>query len=379
MLGWFDPAQWTVLNRILESYSRSEAEAGKPTLRRGHSRLRSYSLYPFRIEQEVAGSIAFLSQLLPPGKRVEVLQWSGTTLVPESVLEAARQAGVRNINGGDTRFDPEFDSYAWVAPLGRQAGGQRQVYSSESNEDTYTNLWNERYFGFRYLRGTLHHTETPMRIKPFNLYYHMYSGEKQASLDAVLSNLRYARSLELAPLATSQYCAIVEGFHAATITQLGPRRWRIENRDGLDTLRFDHADGERVDFAASAGVIGQRYMQGSLYVALDAAERDPIIALAAIQRPGVFSRPYLIESRWQIHNVRAAPGRCEFQARGFGPGEMEWQVAPGRTYEIQVIDNHGLVESGSAAANREGTLRFTIAHSALQTLSVRLFEAGGRK
>jgi hypothetical protein len=300
-------------------------------------------------------------------------------LVPESVLEAARQAGVRNINGGDTRFDPEFDSYAWVAPLGRQAGGQRQVYSSESNEDTYTNLWNERYFGFRYLRGTLQHTETPVRIKPFNLYYHMYSGEKQASLDAVLSNLLYARSLELAPVATSQYCAIVDGFHAATITQLGPRRWRIENRDGLDTVRFDHADGERVDFAASAGVIGQRYWQGSLYVALDAAEREPIIGLAAIQRPGVFSRPYLIESRWQIRNVRATPGRCEFQAHGFGPGEMEWQVAPGRTYEIQVIDNHGLVESGTAAANREGTLRFTIAHSALQTLSVRLFEAGGRK
>jgi len=377
VFDWFDPANWTILNRAIERYSHPEAEEGGQTLRRGHFRLRSYNLYPFQLEQEIAGSIAFLNRLLPRGKRVELLQWSGTTMVPEVALREVGRARVRNVNGGDTRFDPEFDSYAWVAPLGRQAGALRQVYSSDSNEDTYTNLWNERYFGFRYLTSTLRHTESPIRIKPFNLYYHMYSGEKLPSLNALLENLRYARSQELAPVTASQYCAIVDGFHAATISEVAPRRWRIDDRDGLDTVRFDHADGESVDFAASAGVVGQRRFQDSLYVALDAAERAPIIALVALDKPNQADRPYLIESRWRISRLRTGAAEFEFQARGFGTGEMEWRVAPHTAYVIRAAGSAGQVESLQAAADQEGVLRFTIRQSAIDPLSVRIIPARG--
>lgn len=380
VLEWFDPAHWTTLNRVIERYSHPEAdEGGKATLRRGHSRMRSYDLYPFNLDQEIAGSIAFLNRLLPRGKRVEIVQWSGTTMVPETVLQAVHRAGVRNINGGDTRFDPEYDSYAWVAPLGRQAGAFRQVYSSDSNENTYTNLWNERYFGYRYLPATLLHTESPLRVKPVNLYYHMYSGEKEPSLRAVIENLRYARSQELAPIAASRYSAIVDGFHTAVIVEVAPRRWRIDGRDGLDTVRFDHADGEAVDLAASAGVVGQRHFQGSLYVALDAAERAPIVALAPPGKPPATTRPYLIESRWQISKLRAQGAGFEFEARGFGPGEMGWQVVPNAAYAIRIAGGTGPAESLQAVATREGVLRFTVAGSAIRPVSVRVIPAGGAR
>jgi hypothetical protein len=307
---------------------------------------------------------------------VELLQWSGTTMVPEEVLRAVHRARVRNINGGDTRFDAEFDSYAWVAPLGRQAGALRQVYSSDSNENTYTNLWNERYFGFRYLPATLLHTESPIRVKPFNLYFHMYSGEKEPSLRAVVENLRYARSQELAPIAASRYSAIVDGFHEAGIVELGPRRWRIDDRDGLDTVRFDHADGEAVDFAASRGVVGQRHFQGSLYVALDAAERAPVVALTPEGVVPAAVPPYLIESRWQISRLRAAAAGFEFEACGFGPGEMAWRVAPNAAYAVSVAGGDGPRESLRATATPLGVLEFTIRQSAIEPVSIRAVPAG---
>jgi hypothetical protein len=371
--AWFDPARWTTLNRTLERYAQPTADEGK-TLRRGHSQVRSYTLFPFDPDQEIAGSIAFLNQLLPPGKRVELLQWSGTTMVPEVVLRAAQRAGVRNINGGDTRLDPEFNSYAWVAPLSRQVGTLRQIYSSASNENTYTNSWNERYFGFRYLRETLHNTESPMRVKPFNVYYHMYSGEKEPGINAVVENLKYARSQELAPIATSQYAAIVDGFHSARIVETGHRRWRIDNRDSLDTVRFDHAENEWVAWAASSGVVGQRHFQGSLYVALDSADRAPVIALVPSGKVPPVTRPYLIESRWMISKLRPLAEGFEFQAQGFGPGEMEWAVAPDAACEVHVSRAAELVETLHIVANRYGQLRFTISQEAIRPVGVQVIQ-----
>jgi hypothetical protein len=380
--AWIDPARWTSLNRVVERYSRPEANEGNEgnsTLRRGHSQVRSYTLYPFDLNQEIGGSIAFLNRLLPPGKRVEIVQWSGTTLVPEVVLRAAQQAGVRNINGGDTRFDPEFNSYAWVAPLSRQVGTLRQIYSSDSNENTYTNSWNERYFGFRYLRETVRNTESPVRIKPFNIYYHMYSGEQEPGVDAIVENLKYARSQELTPITASQYAAIADGFHSTRIMGLQRRMWRIDDRGGLDTVRFDHADSDWIDWADSHGVIGQRHVQGSLYIALDSADRSPVIALAPSGRQPAVTRPYLIESRWRISNFCAETGRFEFEARGYGAGEMEWQAIPNAGYEVRVYRTARLIETLHSAADQEGRLRFAITQEAMDPVKVQVVLSGSTK
>ncbi len=365
--NWWERTWWPLWERVAEQWSDKDMSEDKPSdhkakFRRGQSRLRSYDLYPFDINQEIGGSIDFINRLLPAGKRVQVLQWSGTTLESESVMEATRRAGVRNINGGDTRFDREFDSYAWVAPLGRQVGRYRQVYSSESNENTYTNLWNERYFGFRYLVQTLRNTESPIRVKPFNLYYHMFSGEKDPGLQAVLSNLAYARSQELAPITASQYAAIVDGFFSVVFTEIGNHRWRVENRDGLNTIRFDHAEKQAVDWTNSWGVIGQRHYQGSLYVALDPADEEPIVALTETNVTGSKSivRPYLIESRWLVSHVRTGPWGFSFSADGFGPGDMEWQARPAARYTIQVSCHDAPPRQIEAAASPDGTLRFSL-------------------
>jgi hypothetical protein len=251
------------------------------------------------------------------------------------------------------------------------------VYSSESNENTYTNSWDERYFGFRYLPETLRRTESPVRVKPFDLYYHMYSGEKRPGIDAVIENLKYARTQELAPITASQYAAIVDGFHSALFTELGPRRWRVENRDGLNTVRFDHADADDVDPEASKGVVGQRHFQGSFYIALDSADPAPVIALAAPGARTTAARPYLIESRWQISKLWIHDAGFEFEAQGFGAGDMEWNAAPDKAWEIRVFRSSRLSETLHVAANHHGVLQFTIAGSAIDPVAVRVAQSGG--
>ena len=185
-----------------------------------------------------------------------------------------------------------------------------QVYASNSNENTYTDLWTDRFFAFKFLTATLKNTESPRRVTAHNIYYHMYSGEKLPSLTAVLENYRYAATQELAPITASAYAAVVDGFHTATITELGPREWRVDHRDGLQTIRFDDLSTPWVDFARSSGVLGQRVHQGSLYVALDPAVSSPVIALTRVPS----AQPYLVHARWLVSHLQAGNSGFSFRA-----------------------------------------------------------------
>src|SRR5690606_26305526 len=138
--------------------------------------------------------------------------WSGDTSPGQAELAATRQAGVLNMNGGDTRLDGEYPSYTYVAPLTRVVGSERQVYSANSNENTYTNLWRGPFYGQYLLEETWRRTGTPLRLRPMNLYYHMYAGERLGSLGALIHHLEIARAAETAPIEASRYASIVGDF-----------------------------------------------------------------------------------------------------------------------------------------------------------------------
>jgi len=329
----------------------------------GYTTPRSYAVETFRLETEVEGSIKIIAALLPAGKRVAVFQWSGDTSPFERALTLVAQAGLRNINGGDSRMDGNYASYAQVAPLGLRVGAVRQVYSSASNENTYTENWRNRFYGFRNLTETLARTEAPIRVKPINIYYHFYSAEREDGLNALRHNIDYARSQEIAPLTTSAFAAMVDGFNAARIVKLGERRWRIEDRDGIETVRFDHASQLAVDFAASRGVIGQRHFQGSLYVALDRAVEQPEVALRdhdRVDRDPDAAVPYLVHGRWRVSNFALDNNAWRFRAEGFGDAEFLWKVpAPGR-YAILAESDAGRAVSAEASAGADGLLQFKL-------------------
>ena len=332
---------------------------------------RAYHFGPFSIEEEVAGSIGFIEKFAPAGKKVALYQWSGDTLPFERAIAAVSAAGVSNINGGDSRFDRQFPSISWVAPLGRRVGKAWQTYSSNSNENTYTELWTSNFFGFKHLTKTVHNTGTPRRLKPFNLYYHMYSGEKISSLNALRFNLDYARSLAITPITTSHFTRIVEGAIAAKLQRDGRGRWRILERGALNTVRFDGAIFKQVDFAASVGVIGQLHHQGSLYVALDGDHPDPIIALTAHKESGKIpkagSNPYLLESRWLVRAL-SFPGEksIKFKTAGFGKGEFSWQTTWSGGFKAILYDANGNeLERQTGLVGEGGGVKFVFAAKGL--------------
>ena len=337
---------------------------------------RAYLDYPFDLEKEIKGSIDFINKLCPPGKEVTVLQWSGDTSPFPAAIGETRKVRVANINGGDSRFDAEFPSHAWVSPIGIHNEDQLQIYASASNENTYTDLWQDRFFGFQYLPQTLKKTESPRRLKPINIYYHLYSGQKTASLNALLKNLKYVQKEEVAPVSTSHFAKIAEGFFSTRIIPLGEKQWRIKDRGALQTIRFDRADSLAVDMKRSRGIVGQRHYQGSLYVSLNAFEEEPIIALAKISpspRPPNADQPYLVQGRWRVWNLEfPAKHRMTFTAQGFGEGEMVWKVPkPGR-YEIQLFNSKDIQQTLNAEAGKDGLLKFKFGAHAIDPVQVKL-------
>jgi hypothetical protein len=311
---------------------------------------RSYAMRPFDLDLEFEGAARWLETLAPPGTRIGLVQWSGNTLPYANALSAARRAGLRNLNGGDTRFDREFPSVAYVAPVGRREGPYFQVYAAASNENTYTDLWTDRFFGFRALTETMANTGSPRRLTPVNLYYHVYIADKEVALRSLHENIAAIRAMPLVPVFASHYAAIAEGFEGVRFARVGPRAWRIEGRGALQTIRFDPPlDALAVDFERSNGVLGFRRDAGALYVALDPDAVAPVVALGeAGEAP-----PHLVESRWPLRGFARDGDGFAFRAGGFGPGEMVWRVPPGSRWRIARAGGPAI----EALAGGDGALR----------------------
>lgn len=312
---------------------------------------RTYMHRPFDLDGEIVGSLRVAEALAPAGKKARLFQWSGDTTPFEGAIAAVRAAGVRNINGGDSRFDSEFPSVAYVPPIGRQVGAERQIYAVNSNENTYTRDWTANYFGQTLLMQTLQNTQKPRRLKGFNLYYHMYTGERDAALRAVQRLLLHARRSPVIPIHASAYAEIAESFYGVSIERLSGTRWRIEDRGALNTFRFDRPGQRVVDLKSSVGVLGFRRFNGSLYVALDSAVRPAEIALT--KRPAE-RVAYLEESRWQISELVREDCRWKMRATGFGSSEMVWRLLPAASYRVRVSRNGGSLWRGEIAPAANG-------------------------
>lgn len=317
---------------------------------------------PFSFEAEVSGALATSTRLAPAGKPARLYLWSGNTSPGEEFIRATRAAGVRNMNGGDPRFDRLYPSVSYVSPIGKPVGAERQIYAAGSNDFTYTNNWTGPHDGFALLPETLANTELPRRLKPFNIYYHMYSATRPEALAAVKQNLDLARASRIAPITAATYAAIADAFYDISFIEVAPLTWRVLDRGALQTLRFDDAAKLVPDYAASAGVIGHTRHAGSLYVALDAAV--PNVTLKLTSAPA--SRPWLTESRWLIANVAAERCRIAGRAQGFGAGEMIWSGAsPGR-WRFDVRGHPTPVDTVVAA---DGVLAVTLPGGAIEPIT----------
>lgn len=244
--------------------------------------------YKMDLNREIGGSIDYINKVLaPPGKPVKMVLWPGDCQAPPEALKLTEQAGVLNMNGGDTMITRSNPSWTAIAPLGiHKADNTFQVFATNQNENIYTNLWHGPYYGFERVIETYELTEKPYRFKAVNIYYHSYSGTKVASLRALRKVYDYVLTQPLLPIHSTDYVLkVIDWQGMAVARELGEGAngengengemgapaagaWVVRGDGNLRNLRWN---GTGVpDVATARGVTGSSPAPGGgTYVHLD--------------------------------------------------------------------------------------------------------------
>ena len=225
--------------------------------------------YKLDFKREILGSIDYINKRLlkKTGKKVSVFLWSGACNPTEEIVRFTYKAKVFNVNGGDTTITYEEPFLKYISPSGINLGNYFQVYTPIQNENLYTNTWTGPFWGFIKVIQSFELTEKPYRLKPISIYYHFYSGQKFASLNALKKVYEYALSRETTPLYLSEYAHKVLDFRQTAIIKLKDG-FLIKNDGAVRTLRIPKIWGYP-DLEKSKGVIGFKEEGIFFYVHLD--------------------------------------------------------------------------------------------------------------
>src|SRR5262249_8298906 len=211
----------------------------------------------------------------------------------------------------------------------------------------------------------------PRRLKPINVYYHMFAGERSAQLAGVRHHLDSARQAPLTPIAASHYAAIADGFFSTRMTALGESSWLIQSPGPLPPVRFDDAPYLAIDVTRSVGVLGQRRKGSTLYVALDEAFDDVIVALRPDAGEAVDgSAPYLVDGRWTFRDMRRRECGFTVMAKGYGTGQMTWGGLKPGSYHVFVRDANETVWDDVTEVGDDGRLALTADPDAMNPLEI---------
>jgi polysaccharide biosynthesis protein PelA len=225
--------------------------------------------------------------------------------VPSPVLKAAYGAGVLNLNGGDTLITKSFPSWAAIAPLGVMKNGYFQIFAPNQNEELYTDLWHGPFYGFERVLETFAMTDQPIRFKPMDIYYHMFTGTKYASMKALQVIFSSVLKQPVTPVFTSEYARkVLDWLDTSIVREPGTNFWIVRNESNLRTVRLP--TGKVPDMASATGVAGYLPGPGGTYVHLtgDGEARFAVIDESAARRV-----PYLAEANGMLdHFVRTRSG-----------------------------------------------------------------------
>ena len=272
--------------------------------------------YQFDLQREIVGSVAYIrDHLVPQGKPVRILQWSGDTAPSTEALKITEEAGLLNINGGDTFITRANPSLTAIGALGIHKAGHLQVYAPITNENIYTNLWKGPFYGFERAIETFELTNAPRRIKPVGIYYHTYSASKPAGLKALHKVYGWALAQPLHPVFTSEFIAKVQDFHGLALAREG-EGWRVRGNGALRTLRLPTVLGAAQP-ERSRGVAGWSEGPEGTYAHLTGGQAW--LRTAPMQTPAA---PALHDANARITHWDMQAQGGEFQLQGHGPLEF---------------------------------------------------------
>lgn len=261
-----------------------------------HMAIPGYNKLDFR--REILGSRDYINtRLTTPQKPVKMVFWPGDALPDGATVKLAYDAGLANVNGGQTILTKANPSLTGLSPLLRPTSGGLQYYAPIINENMYTNLWKGPYYGFRDVIDTFELTDSPRRLRGLHLYYHFYSGTKQASIKAMHDIYSHMTRQKPMSLWMSDYLTRLHGLYQSSLARTADGSWQVRGMDGLRTLRLDPQQGWP-DLGRSEGVAGVRDLPQGRYVHLSSDH-----ALLVL-RPERDTRPSLEEANLPLNSWR---------------------------------------------------------------------------
>jgi polysaccharide biosynthesis protein PelA len=206
-------------------------------------------------DHEINDSYSLIKEMISANTQKEkILFWSGNCRPTAEALKTSDKASFININGGDSRFDKRYPSYSSLWPLYREIENYIQPYSSNSNENTYTNNWTGPFYGFKDVLETFKNTESPIRIKPINVYFHFYSCEHRSSVKSLQKIYDWVGTQDIFPVFIDKYAEIIQSFEKMSISKTDNDLYKIQNGN-LKQLRLESTE-LFVDIEKSKNVIG---------------------------------------------------------------------------------------------------------------------------
>lgn len=265
--------------------------------------------YEFNLEREIQGSVRYIeSRLAPPGKKVQMFLWTGDCTPGADAVGMTKQAGLFNMNGGDTTATLAHPTMTQVEGLGLARGAHYQVFAPNQNENVYTNEWTGPYYGFERVIETFEFTEKPRRLKPINIYFHTYLLTRRAGMQSFDRVMQYALRQEITPVHAADYARKVLDFQNYVVART-PTGWRVRGAGALRTLRVPAALGAP-DLARSRAVAGYRDGAEGRYVHLSDQAAELVLA------PQERAVPHLHSANARISAYDAAPGRQRWTFEG---------------------------------------------------------------
>jgi hypothetical protein len=303
-------------------------------------------------EMEIRGAVEYLNNhVLPPEKPVELYQWSGDCNPPAGAFAILEEMGLENINGGDPLYDTRFNSLYYICPLSVPKGASRQVYTSACNENIYTENWTGFRGAFSNVISTFEKSESPIRLLPVNIYYHVFPAESLAGGKAIVNVYKWAAKQDLCWITALEYVRAVNDFMKARIGRTEDGGWWAEDYGACQTIRFD-GEGRSVDMAGSANVAGFAWHNDSLYVSLLPGKRAEI---RLTERHS--DMPSLARASGLVRNVESGTDYWRAECRSWSRGFVELRASDEGWRATATIPG-GKETAGEPRRLDDGCLRF---------------------